>query len=162
MLTRTVILCTLVVTTGLFCSASLNADDVNAIPERFHARIGGFNGATYEVQLEDRSLDYGKSRGGQKSEHSRVRPTIEQWTEFRRELDAIEIWRWRARYVNPGVVDGTQWSLDVAFHDRAIKTQGSNEYPGTKPDSPGLPSASEAFRRYLKAVQRLVGGKTFE
>jgi hypothetical protein len=161
-MSRTVILSTWLTATVLLCVPSLNASEVNAVPQRFHSRIGGFLGFTYELELRDGSLDYRKSGRGQKSEHVRVRPTMDQWTEFRRELDALDVWRWRAQYVNPGVVDGTQWSLDVAYHDRAIKTQGSNEYPGTTPDSSGVPSASEAFTRYLKAVQRLVGGRAFE
>jgi hypothetical protein len=160
-MSRTVILSTWLTATVLLCSPSVNASEISAIPQRFHTRIGGFLGFTYELQLRDGSLDYRKSGGGQNSEHSSVRPTVEQWTEFRRELDAIEIWRWRAQYSNPRVVDGTQWSLDVAYHDRAIKSQGSNEYPGSTPGDGG-PSASEVFTRYLKAVQRLVGGRAFE
>lgn len=148
--------------TVLLCSASLKAGETNAIPQRFHIRIGGFKGLTYEVQLQDGRLEYSKLDGGQNSRRVRVRPTMEQWREFRRELDAIGIWRWRAQYLDFRVVDGTQWSLDVAYPDRAIKTQGSNEYPGTTPDFSGVPSASEAFTRYLKAVQRLVGGRAFE
>lgn len=146
----------------LLCSASLKASETNAIPQRFHTRIGGFNGFTYEVRLQDGRLEYERSGGSNNSRHVRVRPTMEQWREFRRELDAIGIWRWRAQYINPGVTDGTQWSLDVAYPDRAIKTEGSNDYPGATPVPSGVPSASKAFTRYLKAVQRLVGGRAFE
>jgi hypothetical protein len=159
---RIVILSSWLTATALLCAPSLNASEIDAIPQRFHARVGGFNGFTYEVQLQDGRLEYKRSGGRQKSRYARVRPTTEQWTEFRRELDAIDIWRWRAQYLNPGVTDGTQWSLDLAFQDRAIKTQGSNDYPGTTPDSSGVPSASKAFARYLKAVQQLVGGRAFE
>jgi hypothetical protein len=124
------------------CSPALNAGETNAIPQRFHARIGGFKGPTYEVKLQDGRLEYARLDGDQHSRCLRVRPTIEQWTEFRRELDAIDIWRWRAQYLNPEVADGTQWSLDLAFADRAIKTQGSNEYPGPCPIPPAfLPPA---------------------
>ena len=161
-MSRTIILSTLLTATVVLCSTSLNASEINGVPQRFHTRIGGFTGPTYEVQLQDGHLEYARFDGGHNSRHVRVRPTLEQWTEFRRELDAIKIWRWRAEYVNLRVADGTQWSLDVAFPDRAIKTQGSNEYPGTMPDSSGVSSASEAFTRYLKAVQRLLGGRAFE
>ena len=162
MFTRTVNLSVWLGAAALLLPPSLFATGTGATPQRFDARVGGFLGYTYQVQLQDGLLQYARFGGGHKPTHARVRPTMEQWTEFRRELDAIDIWRWRAQYVNLGVTDGTQWSLDVAFRDRAIKTQGSNEYPGTMPDFSGGPSASEAFTRYLKAVQRLVGGRVFE
>jgi hypothetical protein len=146
----------------LLCANSLFAGETSAIPQQFHTRIGGFMGNTYEVQLQDGCLQYETSGRGNKSDQARVCPTVEQWREFRRELDAIGVWRWRAQYSTPGVADGTQWSLDVTYPDRAIGTQGSNNYPGDTPDSLGVHSGSKAFTRYLKAVQRLLGGKAFE
>lgn len=119
-------------------------------------------GNTYEVQLLDGCLQCETFGRGNKSEHARVCPTIEQWREFRRELDAIGVWSWRAQYSNPRVADGTQWSLDVTYPDRAVSTQGSNNFPGDTPDSFGVFSGSKAFTKYLKAVQRLLGGKAFE
>lgn len=119
-------------------------------------------GHTYEVQLQDGCLQYATFGRGIKSDPVLVCPTVEQWREFRRELDAIGVWRWRAEYSTPGVVDGTQWSLDVIYPDRAVRTQGSNSYPGATPGSFGVPSGSKAFTRYLKAVRRLLGERAFE
>lgn len=119
-------------------------------------------GCSYEVQLQDGGLDYTRVGGGQKPEHASVRPTIEQWREFRRELNAIGVWRWRAQYSRPGVSDGTQWTLDVIYPDKAIRAQGNNDFPGATQDPSGIPSGSKIFTRYLKAVQRLLGGRAFE
>jgi hypothetical protein len=119
-------------------------------------------GYTYEVQLQEGGLQYTRLGGGQKPRHVRVRPTIEQWREFRRELDGIGVWRWRAHYSSPGVSDGTQWTLDVVYPDRAVSAQGNNDYPAATPDASGVSSGSKAFTRYLKAVQRLLGGRAFE
>ena len=146
----------------LLGSPSLFAGETNAMPQRFHTRVGGFMGRTYEVQLEDGVLQYETFGRGHQAEHTVVRPTLDQWREFRRELDAIGVWRWRAQYETPGVADGTQWSLDVAYPDKAVSSQGSNNYPGAKADPIGVPSGSKEFTRYLKAVQRLLGGKAFE
>ena len=162
MFTRIATLNMWIVAAALLCSRSLVAGETTAIPQRFHTRIGGFMGHTYEVRLQDGCLQYETFGRGQKSEPARVCPTIEQWREFRRELDAIGVSRWHAQYSNPQVVDGTQWSLDLAYSDQAVKTQGSNRYPGLTPESDGVASASKAFTRYLKAVQRLLGGKAFE
>jgi hypothetical protein len=150
------------VLTALLGSSALFAGETDAIPQRFHVRIGGFMGHTYEVQLQDGCLKYETFGRGHQAEPAVVRPTLEQWKEFRRELDAIGVWRWQAQYEKPGVVDGTQWSLEVSYPDQAVKTQGSNNYPGDTPDSLGVPSGGKAFTRYLKAIQRLLGGKAFE
>jgi hypothetical protein len=155
---RTVNLSAWVAATVMLCSTPLMASENNAIPQRFHARIGGFLGDTYEVQLQDGCLQYARSGGGHESKRTRVCPTMEQWREFRRALDAIGVWRWRAQYSTPGVSDGTQWSLDITYPDRAVSAQGNNAYPGDTLD----PSGSKAFTRYLKAVQRLLGGIAFE
>jgi hypothetical protein len=162
MFTRIVTLSTWFVAAALLCSPSVVAGDASAIPQQFHTRIGGFMGHTYEIHLQDGCLQYETFGRGKKSDRARVCPTIEQWNEFRRELDAIGVWRWRAQYSNPQVADGTQWSLEVVYPDRTVKTEGSNNYPGPAPDSDGVPSGSKAFARYLKAVQRLLGEKTFE
>jgi len=159
---RDLTLRTWLVAAALLCSPSLLAGESNAVPERFHTRIGGFMGHTYEVELKDGCLQYATFGRGKQSDEARVCPTIEQWKEFRRELDSIGVWRWRAQYSTPGVVDGTQWSLDATYPDRGVKSQGSNNYPGDTADSFGVPSGSKAFTRYLKAVQRLLGGRTFE
>lgn len=143
-------------------SSSLAAGETSAIPQRFNARVGGFMGYSYEVQLQDGRIQYSRFGGGHKSKHVRMRPTIEQWRQFRRELDAIGVWRWRAQYSTPGVSDGTQWSLDITYPDRAVRTQGNNDYPGATPDPFGVPSANKTFTRYLKAIQRLLGGRAFE
>jgi len=152
----------LVLAAVTLCLPSLIAGDTDPIPQRFHVRIGGFMGRSYEVQLQDGSLRYTTFGRGLSSEPVEIRPTMEQWREFRRELDAIGVWRWRAEYSAPGVADGTQWSLDVAYADRAVKTKGSHHYPEGNPDSFGVSSGSKAFTRYLKAVQQLLGGKAFE
>ena len=159
---RTITLRTLLVAAVLLCSPSLFAGETNAIPERFHTRVGGFMGHTYEVQLQDGVLQYATFGRGHQAEHAVVRPTSEEWREFRRELEAIGVWRWRAHYETPGVADGTQWSLDVAYPDKAVSSQGNNNYPGAKADPGGVPSGSKEFTRYLKAVQRLLDGRAFE
>ena len=89
-------------------------------------------------------------------------PTETQWVEFRRTLDELKVWRWRTEYPSNGIVDGTQWSLDIAFADRGIKTHGSNSYPDDAGKSNGEPEPTEAFKRYLEAVRKLTGGKSFQ
>jgi hypothetical protein len=150
------------VAAALFYPASLVAGEKTALPQEFHARIGGFMGYTYDVHLQEGALQYSRSGRGGKPQSIRVSPTTEQWLEFRRELDAIGVWDWRRTYPNPGVADGTQWLLEVTYPDRTAKSQGSNNYPGAKAEPSGVPSGSKVFTRYLKAAERLLGGKAFE
>src|SRR5687767_5326581 len=61
----------------LLCLPLLMAGETTTIPQRFHARIGGFMGRTYEVQLQDGSLRYTTFGRGHTSEPVEVRPTKE-------------------------------------------------------------------------------------
>lgn len=59
------------------------------------------------------------------------------------------------------VRDGTQWKLTVQFKDFTVSSSGSNQYP-LHNGKPGVgPGDSPAFKTYLKAVETLLGGKTF-
>ena len=60
-----------------------------------------------------------------------------------------------------GVRDGTQWKLTVQFKDFTVTSSGRNQYP-LHNGKPGVgPGDSAAFKTYLKAVETLLGGKTF-
>jgi hypothetical protein len=120
------------------------------VPKRFSADIGGFRPHSYSVELRDGTLTYTVyGRGHSNPDPTAITPTEAQWHEFRQTLDELQVWQWRAEYENPGALDGTGWSLDIAYADRGIKTSGSNSYPS-------------AFKRYLAAIQQLLGGKSFE
>ena len=124
-----------------------------AIPDKFSAVIGGFFGSTYGVALRDGTLYYTerKARTGpaDATSSATIKPTAEQWREFRQSIDELKAWRWRPDYSDSAIMDGTQWQLELAYSDHSLKTGGSNKYP-------------EHFDRYLAAVQKLLGGKTFK
>lgn len=51
--------------------------------------------------------------------------------------------------------------VDVQFKDFTVSSSGSNQYP-LHNGKPGVgPGDSPAFKTYLKAVETLLGGKTF-
>ncbi len=109
---------------------------------------GGPEGPTYLVELHDGALTY-TSGPRNAPTHTTITPTAAQWGEFRHTLDELEAWRWQPDYPNNRIKDGTQWRLSVEYADRALKTGGSNAFP-------------EHFQRYRAAVQKLLGGKTFQ
>jgi hypothetical protein len=65
-------------------------------------------------------------------------------------------------HADNGTMDGTQWSLEVAFADHTLKTHGDNNYPEASGKPNGKPERTKAFERYLDAVRKLIGGKAFE
>ena len=75
--------------------------------------------------------------------------------EFLDGLRELHIGEWRTNYMNPDVLDGTQWELTIEFSDghKSFKTGGSNAYPynfnalqellGIKPDEEDDEDADE-------------------
>jgi hypothetical protein len=142
--------------------ASSIASEANVLPQNFKASVGGFLGTT-SVELREGALYYSLTYATQKTETVMVTPTVQQWREFRRALDEVNVWQWGTNYPNPGgVYDGTQWSLDIQYYDRALKTRGDNNFPGRKGKRSGSPKATKAFSAYTTAVKRLLGGKEFQ
>ena len=141
----------------------MSAAESSPIPKRFDAYVVGFMVASYRVELHDGVITYTTFGGGHTNpKHTTVTPTAAQWREFRQTLDDLKIWQWRGAYPTNGTVDGTQWSLDIAFAGHAIKTHGDNNYPDAAGKPNGKPEPTKAFNRYLDAIKKLTGGKTFE
>jgi hypothetical protein len=148
----------------LLCSSTF-AVEPPIIPEKFSVVIGGFFGSTYVVELRDGALHYTERKQtnvGPGSFSSTVTPTPQQWEEFRKSIDQLNIWQWRADYPSHGVEDGTQWSLEIAYADHALKTHGDNNYPDATGKPNGEPHSTKTFDRYLAAVKKLIGGRSFE
>ena len=144
---------------AVFTTSMISAAESSPVPIRFKASIGGFTGTSYFVELRDGTLTCTESRKGIAKTVAST-PTPTQWREFRKILDDIKVWEWRAKYPNDkGVFDGTQWSLDIAYADRAVKATGDNNYPDATDTR--IPEPTETFNRYLEAIKKLTGGKTF-
>jgi hypothetical protein len=138
-----------------------SAGEPSAIPKHFIARIGGFLGSSYSVELKDGTITYTSSSRGQTNARHAITPTGAQWREFRQALDELKVWQWRNDYPRGGVVDGTQWMLDIEYHDHLLKTRGDNNYPDADGKPTGKPEFTAAFNRYLAAIKKLLGGKEF-
>lgn len=140
----------------------MSAAEPSPAPRQFSASIGGFLGPTYQLEWRDGTLTYTSFSPGQtKPKRAKVTPTAAQWREFRQALDDLKVWQWRAAYPSRGVQDGTQWALEITYADHAIKTRGDNNYPGANGKPNDDPNATKSFNRYLDAVTKLIGGKTF-
>lgn len=137
-------------------AATARADDK---PDRLRISLGGFDGPSYELVLSNgvlwyKSGDYLYQLETQTAEA--LQPTDEQWEHFRAALDQLDVWTWKASYVNLNVLDGTQWRFTVAYPNKSLITEGSNGYPGSTNDQP-----AELFNGFLNAVEQLIGGRKF-
>ncbi len=152
---------------ALFVLAPMSGSDgaePSPAPTKFRAHIGGFGGGNYVVEMHDDVLTYTartKERG-RPAQTEAVIPTAAKWREFRAALDELRIWQWKSDYPTQGALDGTQWSLEVAYADKSLVTQGSNNFPDASGEPTGQPVPTKVFQRYLAAVKSLLGGREFE
>jgi hypothetical protein len=132
-----------------------------SVPERFKVKIGGDSGPSYSVRLKGADLWYTAWEDDEIADERKITPSAEQWRSFRRDLDSIGVWDWRESYFNPGVADGTQWSVEIEWEGSRIVSAGDNNYP----IAGGLPEndfdITPTFERFLEAVRKLIGGLEF-
>jgi hypothetical protein len=125
------------------------------IPQELSFFVGGYSGPNYNIELEGRALKYslqenGMSRslldeGDAADNRQTVTPADGAWQQFAQALDALRVWSWDAEYNDPGILDGTQWSLKIRWDGKSISTHGSNAYP-------------QQFDDLKKALSALLGG----
>jgi hypothetical protein len=143
----------------------------NALPERLQVSIGGHFGPSYSVHFDgDSSLTYTRTKRREKdpweigssekweTKSEPVRPTQGRWAAFRAELDRLNVWCWQPEYFEP-VCDGTGWSAEIVYSDKAIRSHGSNCFPGEadKPVSIVDRAKGDTFDQFCRAVSCMVG-----
>jgi hypothetical protein len=131
-------------------------------PTRLMLYIGGWDGPSYSIYLTNGLLVYKAGGGGTPdsfygSVTQYLSPTAIQWAEFRQTLESIPLWNWGTNYIADYDLDGTQWTIDIAYSNRSIAIKGSNAYPGTT----NILERTEEFNDYLSAVRRLINGNEF-
>jgi hypothetical protein len=135
------------------------------LPKRLYIGIGGYFGSCYSVHLEKGHLTYTHQKEGtrfpetRESVSEKIQPTQKRWQAFRAALDRLNVWCWQEHYLDPGVCDGTQWSLKIAYPDKAVISGGSNSFPGRNGEALSLTAQrnEKTFARFCCAVALLVG-----
>jgi hypothetical protein len=127
-------------------------------PAIMHLSIGGHFGCFHELELRDGKLRYTVVFEGKVTNVLEVVPTEGQWEEFRASLDAVHFWEWMAEYPNPGVLDGTSWSVQIEYPDVRNSARGQNNYPLEHGRPSGIPFPTHQFKTFLGAVRQLLGG----
>ncbi|NLN86085.1 MAG: hypothetical protein GX133_00495 [Syntrophomonadaceae bacterium] len=94
------------------------------------ASVGGYFGGYYSVVIDLKELHVTWQHEPHEIE-SVSRKNIRQATaqKFREQLKGLDILKWKARYRNPGVCGGTQWTVDLMTDKKTIHKYGDNNYP---------------------------------
>ena len=124
------------------------------LPDALSAMVGGGRGPSYHVLWEDGALRYRGGDGWGQLDSvpwEVVVPTDSAWRTFWDRVDGIGIWNWHEHYENPGIVDGTSWSITLERGARSVSSSGDNSYPT------GEPGEDEPFHGLLDAVADLTG-----
>lgn len=132
-------------------------------PSHLDISIGGYGGTCYRVTWEGSALRYYVSEWHPPDRlEAVIEPTQEGWERFWAAMDEVGLWTWKASYHAPGVMDGTQWDVEMKRGRRHVKTSGSNRYPGYREEGveDGMPT--QRFERFTKAVSALIGGRPFD
>ena len=124
------------------------------IPLKLEFIIGGYDlPSRYCVKLEGDVLKYGHVYN---TDIVAIIPTRRKWINFKNKLDAIGVWKWKKKYVNNNVLDGTQWELEIVYSVKMIKVYGDNKYPGSI--DPIDSNQTPEFKAFLHALGLLLGG----
>ena len=83
------------------------------------------------------------------------RPTEEDWIEFWKKINDLDVWGWEESYHNL-CLDGEDWSLSIEHEGKSISSEGGNAYPGVKGIGYG-----KVFTNFLQAIDSLIGEKLF-
>ena len=122
------------------------------LPEAFSAYIGGAMGRSYHVEYREGRLRYtAYGMHMRKTGDTDITPSRTQWEDFWKALEETEIWRWKAEYNDPDVIDGTHWEVKICHGGNQLHSRGSNAYP--------VPM--KEFEGFLAAVRMLTGGRVF-
>ena len=94
------------------------------------ASVGGYFGGYYEANIDLTNLEttWRFNEGGtEETSKKTIHVAIAQ--AFIEELKIINLLNWKTKYIETGVCDGTQWSVEILTDGRSIKKYGDNKYP---------------------------------
>ena len=115
--------------------------------EKFEIYIGGYPGPSRTIEKDGDFLVYNYSYySGDKPEQEIIQPTQQQYDNFFSFLKTLN--KWKSRYENLDIYDGTQWSVKIVTDDLKLVSEGDNSYP-------------KKFEQFLNEVQILIGGREF-
>ncbi|WP_075979941.1 hypothetical protein [Bacillus massilinigeriensis] len=111
------------------------------------ASVGGYFEGYYnvDINLTTNQFLWSHSIGAEEEsiQKSLTPTTVKKFIE---DLKLINLLDWEAKYIEPGVLDGTNWSVEVIRDVRNIKKHGDNKFP-------------DDWDGFCKLISRITGKK---
>ncbi len=98
----------------------------------FYFYHGGFRGPSIEIMYKKNNFEISFMNQGHLVTHYIKQPSEIKWDKFFLFLDDIKIWEWKKEYIDPNILDGTQWEIKISNSYKKIKSYGSNKFPNKK------------------------------
>lgn len=99
--------------------------------KKIEAYVGGYFGGYHqvEVHLENNSVTW--THGGKGEFEEIVDRNIRLATakKFIEQMQTLDLLNWEVEYVDQGIMDGTQWHVEIELDGHTITKYGSNDYP---------------------------------
>lgn len=123
--------------------------------EKFKFDIGGFHSSKFEFLVRENMITfYCYDFYFDKGEDHRKEISNEAMDLFISNLNELSILNWNNKYDNNAVTDGEQWEIEIEYNStRRKKIYGSNDYPGSKPESSGR---TVEFNEFLEVLKLLI------
>jgi hypothetical protein len=94
------------------------------------ASVGGHFGGYYDVTIDLTNLATTWSFiEGEIEKTSKKSIRVSTAEAFMEKLKMMDLLNWKAKYIEPGVCDGTHWSVEILTDCRTIRKHGDNMFP---------------------------------
>jgi|GEM_PF-6356887 hypothetical protein len=135
-----------------------------AIPTDLKISTGTFFGAKFNLQLRDGDdliLRSTPGRGEKTESTIALHPSLEKWRAFRSSLDKLNVWSWKAEYVDKAApTAGYSWQVELSYRDHKVVSHGYEAAPthdGSWSPMKGMNSGSDnTYSDFTNAVSTLI------
>lgn len=112
--------------------------------KKIEASVGGYFGGYYqvEVDLENNLVNWNHGGAGELEEKVDRNIRLATVKKFLEQLETLDLLNWEAEYINSGILDGTQWHVEIVMDGHTITKHGSNCYP-------------EQWREFRQAISKI-------
>jgi hypothetical protein len=140
------------------------AANSDSIPTHLKISTGTSSGAKFTLELRDGDDLIFRTRPGrgQGTESAiALHPSVEKWRAFRSSLDQLNVWSWKAAYIDsPAPTDGYSWQVELTYRDHKLVSHGYEAAPthdGSWSPMKGMNSGSDStYSDFTGAVSALI------
>ena len=113
-----------------------------------NASVGGYMGYSFAVEINfQKTLAEYKvfDRGYEPKSTKTVKLSKIKIANFLKTLNTIKITEWKECYPNPGIMDGTNWGIEINFNNNEkLISSGDNAFP-------------RQWKTFCNGIQELIG-----